>query len=204
METIEAIWRRKSTRTFSKEQIDIAVLKDILMAGIQAPSPKNVQPWRFLLVDKEEDRMKIADILEDRLKIIKDENEFRGVHRPDILSAFESARVIREAPVLIFVYLDHEKCKGYDDNVNWELNAKDFECTHIMAVGAAIQNILLAATAKGIDSLWIGDVFYAYDGLCKYLGSKGSMMSAIALGYSTMDTREKSRKNYENVVTRLS
>ena len=201
MQTIKTIYKRKSTRRFSERKIDNAVLREILLAGLQAPSPKNDQPWHFLVVEQEEKRYRVADILEEQLETVNRESSIQGIIRKDVLGAFESGRVMREAPVLVFVYLDLEKCKGHDDNVRWELNARDFECTHIMAVGAAIQNILLAAEEKGIDSLWMGDIFYAYNKLHEYLGMDDCLMSAIALGYGIGDLKKTARKEYGESVS---
>ncbi len=198
---MEAIYKRKSTRNFSDRKIEGKILNEILSAGLQAPSPKNDQPWSFLVVEQEEKRHKVADILECHLEKIKTENSHMGIFRDDILSAFESVRILEEAPVLVFVYLDPEKCEGHDDNnIKWKLNARDSECTHIMAIGAAIQNILLAATIKGVDSLWLGDIFFAYNSLQEYLGQGGCVMAAIALGYGMENTGKKMRKEFKEVV----
>jgi len=43
----------------------------------------------------------------------------------------------------------------------------------IQSVGAAIQNMLLAAVDLGLGSLWICDVFFGYEELCAWLGEKG-------------------------------
>ena len=40
----------------------------------------------------------------------------------------------------------------------------------IQSVGAAIQNMLLAAQDLGLGSLWICDVFYAYEQLSSLAG----------------------------------
>ena len=201
MKTIEAIYKRKSTRTFLTKKIDRNIVNEILQAGLQAPSPKNDQPWHFLVVEQREIRFEVARILEFQLKEIKQNNDSLGISRPDILGAFESARVLREAPVFIFVYMDDEKCIGHDDSVEWKLSARDSECTHVMAIGAAIQNILLAATEKGVDSLWIGDIFYAYNSLHEYLGVDGCMMALIALGYSRESTSKATRKDFDESVS---
>lgn len=200
METINTIHARKSTRAFSDKRVDNKVLCEILLAGIQAPSPKNDQPWFFLVVEQREKRYEAAEILEARLREIKRKNDLLGIERSDIMNAFESVRVLKEAPVLVFVYLDPEKSKGHDDDVTWELSARDSECTHIMSIGAAIQNILLAATEKGVDSLWLGDIFYAYNRLHEYLGVEGCIMAAVVLGYSAENGEKTSRKMLDKSV----
>lgn len=200
MKVQDAIYQRKSTRRFTKSEIEGNIIEEIIAAGTQAPSPKNDQPWKFLVIKSIEKKKKIADILENQLNRIKSKYIRQGKYREDIIGAFETVRIIKEAPTLIFVYLDFQKCKGHDDGVRWELNAKDIECTHIMAIGAAIQNMLLIATEKGINSLWMADIFYAYNELQTYLGEEGCMMAAIALGYG-MDIGEKvSRRGLKEVI----
>lgn len=201
MQTLETIYKRKSTRNFEDVQIDNTVLTEILCAGIQAPSPKNDQPWRFLVVEGKDKRAVIADILEHQLDVMTSENELLGIYRQDIISAYESVKALRDASVIVFVYLDINSYEIHNDHTKWELSAKDVECTHIMSVGAAIQNMLLAATENGIDSLWIGDIFYAYNQLAEYLGQDGCIMAAVALGYDTGTHYKSSRKMMNEIVT---
>ena len=47
---IEAIYTRRSIRYFKDEPLPEEALAEILRAGMQAPSPKNRQPWRFLVI----------------------------------------------------------------------------------------------------------------------------------------------------------
>lgn len=105
-----------------------------------------------------------------------------------------------EAPVIIFVYMDISNYEVHDDGLRWDLNARDVECTYIMSIGAAIENMLLAATEKGVDSLWMADIFYAYNEIVEYLKIDGCMMSAIALGYANRIQNKVSRKTLEDIV----
>lgn len=59
MEVLEAIYQRKSTRNFRNVKISKAVIKEIICAGIQAPSPKNDQPWHFVVIDEKEKRKRL-------------------------------------------------------------------------------------------------------------------------------------------------
>lgn len=198
---IEIIHRRRSTRKFAKRSVSKENVREIICAGLQAPSPKNDQPWRFLVVDQEKKKEEIAEILEKRLLLLEERNFRKGIKRNDISGAHESVRVICEASVIIFVFLNSNIYEIHEDDVNWPLYAKDVECTHIMSIGAAIQNILLAATEKGISSLWMGDVFFAYNDLMHYLGGEGCMMAAIALGYAAEEIVSKTdRQDFETLV----
>ncbi|MDF1615353.1 nitroreductase family protein [Desulfurivibrio dismutans] len=57
---LEAIYRRRSVREFTPEQVSTEVLQEIIRAGIWAPSGLNNQPWRFVLVGDEQTREQLA------------------------------------------------------------------------------------------------------------------------------------------------
>ena len=54
--------------------------------------------------------------------------------------------------------------------------------------------MLLAAQDLGIGSLWMCDVFYAYEELCAWLGEEGEMIAAVALGYPAEKPAARPRK----------
>jgi nitroreductase len=51
METLEAIFTRRSVRSFTGDPIAEEDVHDLLRAGMQAPSAKNEQPWHFIVID---------------------------------------------------------------------------------------------------------------------------------------------------------
>ncbi|MCR2048618.1 nitroreductase family protein [Acetatifactor muris] len=69
-----------------------------------------------------------------------------------------------------------------------------------LAISASIQNMLLAATEKGIGSLWICDIYFAYSELCEWLNSDGQLIAAIAFGYPNEFPKERPRKKLEDIV----
>ena len=60
MEFTDIIFSRKSIRSFSKKAISSDILEKILEAGRVAPSAQNKQCWRFVVVQEEEIRRKLA------------------------------------------------------------------------------------------------------------------------------------------------
>ena len=46
----EAMERRRSIRRFKEEPVPESAVREILRAGTLAPSSKNRQPWRFVVV----------------------------------------------------------------------------------------------------------------------------------------------------------
>lgn len=53
---LQAIRERRSIRKFTEEPVDKQTLTAILEAGQWAPSGKNNQPWRFLVVTRDDPR----------------------------------------------------------------------------------------------------------------------------------------------------
>ena len=55
----------------------------------------------------------------------------------------------------------------------------DMACAQ--SIGACIENMLLAATGIGLGSLWIRDIFYAYEELMQYFGKDETLVAAVSL-----------------------
>ena len=51
---IKAIRERRSVRNFEKKTVDKKLLEKIIQAGKYAPSAKNKQPWRFIVITNKE------------------------------------------------------------------------------------------------------------------------------------------------------
>jgi nitroreductase len=172
MKTLEAISARRSIRAFKDKPIAANTLRTILRAGTQAPSGKNRQPWRFVVVQGEK-RAEMVSVMREGIE----KTRARGI---PLGSCENSATIMETSPVTVFVFNPHGLHpwltrsieQGFDDLVN------------IQSVGAAIQNMLLAALELGIGSLWICDVFAAYDELCSWLGEDCQMVAAVSFGYA--------------------
>ena len=61
MEVLEAIKTRRSIRKFKKDKVPPNVLREVLEAGRWAPSARNSQPWRFILIVDEDLKRKVAE-----------------------------------------------------------------------------------------------------------------------------------------------
>lgn len=61
MDVTDAVTGRIEVREFADEAVDDATKRAILDAGRLAPSGRNVQHWRFVLVDDDEELRELAD-----------------------------------------------------------------------------------------------------------------------------------------------
>jgi F420 biosynthesis protein FbiB-like protein len=186
--TLEAIAARRSIRKFKDTPIQEELLQIILDAAIQAPSACNRQPWRFVVVQGE-NRTEMLHIMREEITRDKARGE-------DIGSAEWSAQVMEQAPVTVFVF-------NPDGLRPWRKHTVEQmfrDVLDIQSIGAAIQNMLLAAEDQGLGSLWICDVFIAYEELCKWLDEKGELIAAVSFGYADESPAARLRKPKSEVV----
>ena len=187
METLKAIENRRSIRKFKPDLISKEILEKILLAGTLAPSGKNKQPWKFYVVQGDKRQALASEMQKGMTRL-----EAIGVSTS---SARYSLEVMKQAPATIFVFnptskhplLKRNTLETYSDVVD------------IQSVGAAIQNMLLAAIDLGLGSLWICDVFFGYEELCSWLGEKGQMIAAVSFGYPDQEPQPRPRKPVEEV-----
>ena len=65
----QAIRERRSTPSFDGEPIQASDLKQILDAGLKAPSGYNMQPWRFIVVQHLEQRRRLRAASYNQAKV---------------------------------------------------------------------------------------------------------------------------------------
>ena len=65
----QAIRERRSTPSFSDEPIPSSDLRQILDAGLHAPSGYNLQPWRFVVVQHPEQRRRLRAASYNQAKV---------------------------------------------------------------------------------------------------------------------------------------
>ena len=187
MDSREAIAVRRSIRQFKEDPIPEEAVEAILVAATQAPSGKNRQPWRFLVVQGEQ-RAEMVRVMREGIARRKEEGIDPG-------SSEGSARVMAQAPVTVFVF----NPEGMHPWLTRSADQMWTDVVNIQSIGAAIQNMLLAALDLGLGSLWICDVFYAYDELRTWLGQGGQMIAAVALGYADEAPEARPRRAVRSV-----
>jgi nitroreductase len=65
MELIEAIKNRRSIRTFKEDSVEREKLLEVLDAGRIAPSARNEQEWKFIVVRNSEKRERVSHACKD-------------------------------------------------------------------------------------------------------------------------------------------
>ena len=191
MNTMDAISQRRSIRKFLNKELPEDIILKILNAGIESPSAKNRQPWKYIVVTSKS-KNTMLQIMEEGIK--EEERLNKESKRKTISSATNTLRAMQEAAITIFIV-------NTDNSFTLEtdIEEKFYEIANIQSIGASIENMLLEATELGIGSLWICDIFSAYDGLCKWLNIDKQLIAAISFGYTDEMPDRRPRKKIEEV-----
>ena len=191
---MNCIYERRSIRRYREEMIESDKLERILDAARVAPSGKNRQPWKFLVYSGE----KKKEILNEMRKGIKHELKepvFKNSKNllPD---ADNTLRIMMKAPIVVFVL----NINGKSPMESISIDDRFTEICDSLSIGAAIENMLLEAQELGIGSLWIGNTCFAYNDLMEYIGRKGQLVGAVALGVADEKPDARPRKKLEDIV----
>lgn len=189
------ISQRRSIRRFLPSPVSSEEIGEILRAGIAAPSSKNRQPWKFIVVS--------GDAKEGMLQAMQQglEREKHGVpllpeSREHLPGAEQTLETMRSAPVTIFVV----NPIGRSLTQSLAPEERVSEICNIQSVGAALENMALAAAGLGLGSLWIGDIFFAYAELARWLDTEGEIIAAMAFGHPSETPAKRPRKAFADVV----
>ncbi len=165
MELMEGIYTRRSIRHFEESPVMEADLIEVVKAGTWAPSGLNNQPWRFVIVTDPDMQERLAEMT-------------------------KYGRTIREAPVCICVFLDHDAV--YNET-------KDHQ-----AVGACIQNMLLAAHGLGLGAVWLGEILKNAVKIRTLMALAESLelMAVVALGHPSGPPRNPNRMDITEVIVK--
>lgn len=183
MDLIEAIRNRRSCRRFLPEPIEAASIGQILEAASWAPSPLNSQPWEFVVITGDEKKAALKAAAEKCLQWALEKSGWKWLagYRMDFLT---------QAPVIIAVVGDPKKT-GVDQFQEEGTVAYQHACA------AAIQNMLLAAHAAGIGTLWF--TFFDKKDVRDILGiaPEKTPLALICAGRPVEAVAQVPRKNVE-------
>jgi nitroreductase len=169
MDALEAIATRRSRSKMRQDVPARELIERVLEAGVQAPNHHETQPWRFFVLTGDA-RSEFGDALARALAMRAGEIEPTKL---EALIASERSKPMR-SPVIVVVGVASER----DDPMT---RREDLQ-----AASAALQNMLLAAHAIGLATVWrTGDG--AYDDSVKgYFGLRplDEIAGVLYLGYA--------------------
>jgi len=167
---------RQSDRAYDTERpVEQEKLDYILEAAHLAPSACNAQPWSFIVVNDPELRAQTASALSSK--------------------AFGLNPFAHQAPIHLFIV---EESANFTSNIGGVVKQKHFP--HI-DLGIAAAHITLAAAELGLGSCIVGWFDEKKVKQLLQVPSSKRVLLAITLGYSKQQTREKKRKDLQDITS---
>ena len=169
MEFQELVSTRHSVRSFRPDPVPRELIERVLRAAAMAPSAMNSQPWHFYVATGTT-RAELGGILAQSTVHLQDFIDVLTPEKRGEAEAWYSS--LGDAPVVIAVAM---KCaEGEFETLNRHLS-----------VGAAIENLLLAATDLGLATCNVTFSFWVRGELGELLGvgDDESIIAIVAMGY---------------------
>ena len=169
---------RRTVRDFTTEPVDPAAVTRAVAAAITAPAPHHSTPWRFVVLESAQAQ---AGLLDDMLAAWVADLRGDGFTEDQIARRVRRGEPLRRAPLLIVPCLHAEAAHRYPDD---RRNAAEREM-FVVAMGAAVQNLLVALAIEGLGSCWVSSTMFCRPVVTKALALPDAWepMGAVGVGH---------------------
>ncbi|MFF3325493.1 coenzyme F420-0:L-glutamate ligase [Streptomyces sp. NPDC002889] len=182
----EAVTQRRTVREFTGEPVDGGAVRRAVAAAVTAPAPHHTTPWRFVLLESAESRLRLLDAMRDawiadlRRDGRSEESIAKRVRRGDVL---------RNAPYLVVPCLVTEGSHHYGDERRDAAEREMF----VVAAGAGVQNFLVALAAERLGSAWVSSTMFCREVVREVLDLPHDWdpMGAVAVGHAAAAPKER-------------
>lgn len=169
---------RRSTRSFDPRPVPAAEIERLIDAARWAPSPSNRQPWKFVSIAAKPLIHQMRDAVAAQCQVLLARQDARDAAAVE--AYLQNFVHFGAAPCVIAVQVRRTRNRMAD------ADASDIEAEGAhMAVGMAMQNILLAAVARGLVACPMSGPMIARPELERLLeiSSPWSLMALIPVGW---------------------
>ncbi|MFE5585078.1 coenzyme F420-0:L-glutamate ligase [Kitasatospora sp. NPDC056531] len=187
----QAVTLRRTVRSFTADPVDPAAVRRAVAAAVTAPAPHHTTPWRFVLLESAETRVRLLDAMLAAWQ--RDLRELDGWDDAKIARRTARGNVLRDAPYLVVPCLVMDGSHHYPDRRRATAEREMFT----VAAGAAVQNLLVALTGEGYGSAWVSSTMFCRDTVRAALDLPDGWdpMGAIAVGRPAEAPRERAERS---------
>jgi F420 biosynthesis protein FbiB-like protein len=140
---------RRSIRAFTGDPVPRELLDALVESACLAPAPHHSRPWRFVVVETPAGKQALADGMGARWRTDLEGDGVAAATIDDLVA--RSHAKLTTAPALVLGCLTDDGLDRYPDaarqRAEWGMA--------LLSLGAAVENLMLAATAAGLASCWV-------------------------------------------------
>ena len=170
---------RRSVRRFSGEPVPPELVEAAVAEALTAPAPHHTRPVRFVWLQTPATRIRLLDRMKDqwRSDLARDGRPADSIER-----RVARGQILYDAPEVVIPFLVPEGAHAYPDAARTDAERTMFT----VAVGAAVQALLVALAVRGLGSCWIGSTIFAAELVRAELELPADWepLGAIAIGYA--------------------
>lgn len=187
MEFFDVVNTRKTIRKYSKDHPPIEDIKRIIDAARLAPSANNYQNWRFIAISNTDIKQKMKTAIVNKYDEIASWEEAKE-YKARLEGSKNASIFFNEAPVVIAIA--EEPKSNYVTKILKEKGVQPDKISlmkpdsSLLSIGAAIENMSLAAHALGYGTCWLCAPIVAAKELGEVLKIKDSekIVSLLSIG----------------------
>ena len=174
----QALLMRRSVRRFAPTPVPPELVKEAVADALTAPAPHHTRPVRFVWLRTGERRITLLDRMKDRWRA---DLSGDGKSPKAIDARVDRGQILYDAPELVIPFLVPDGAHDYPDAARTAAEHTMFT----VAVGAAVQGLLVALAVRGLGSCWVGSTIFAAEEVRAELGLPADWepLGAVAIGY---------------------
>jgi coenzyme F420-0:L-glutamate ligase / coenzyme F420-1:gamma-L-glutamate ligase len=174
----DVLTARRTVREFTDAPVGAGAVRRAIGAAITAPAPHHSAPWRFAVLESAAAR---TAMLDDMLAAWIADLRGDGFTEEQIERRVRRGEPLRRAPLIIVPCLVADAAHAYPDERRAAAEREMF----VVAVGAAVQNLLVALAVEGLGSCWVSSTMFCRPVAAAALGLPAGWepMGAIGVGH---------------------
>jgi coenzyme F420-0:L-glutamate ligase / coenzyme F420-1:gamma-L-glutamate ligase len=184
---------RRTIRSFTSEPVDPALVRDAIGTALTAPAPHHSEPWRFVILSSPAVRDEFLDVM---LNAWVSDLRADGFTEEQIARRVRRGDVLRHAPLIVIPCLETSAAHSYPDS---RRSAAEHDMFTV-AMGAAVQNLLIALAVSGLGSAWISSTLFCQEVAATALDLPAGWrpMGSIAVGHPASDPAPRPPRDPSN------
>jgi coenzyme F420-0:L-glutamate ligase/coenzyme F420-1:gamma-L-glutamate ligase len=194
----DVLTARRTVREFTAAPVSPQAVRRAIAAAITAPAPHHSEPWRFAVLESQQSRTRLLD---DMLAAWRADLAADGFTAEQIARRVRRGEPLRKAPLIIVPCLEADAAHTYPDA---DRNASE-RAMFLVAIGAAIENLLVALAVEGLGSCWISSTLFCRDVTAQALGLPPGWepMGAVGVGHPAAPAPDRPLREPDHFTLRL-